>query len=150
MVQVITGARGSGKTRKFIDIVNNTVAKSKGEVVCVEKGERLRFEVKPQVRLINTLDFNLDNFDMFYGFIAGLISSNHDITDIYIDGIFQIAGRDYKKLGETLDKINKITETGKKAFDEETQGELSSITVFLTVSADDKELPENVKKFKAL
>jgi hypothetical protein len=148
MVKVITGARGSGKTRRFIDIVNQAVIDSKGEVVCVEKGERLRFEIKPQARLINTLDYNIDNFDMFYGFIAGLIASNHDITDIYVDGIFQMAGRNYDQLAQTLAKISKITDVGKVGFDDEEHKNLHTTTVFLTVSANDSDLPGSVTKYK--
>ena len=77
--------------------------------------------------------YGIEGYDTFYGFVAGLLASNYDITDVFVDGIFRIGGRDYDAFGTLLEKLDKLTG--------------DDVTVVFTVSADDSELPESVKQF---
>ena len=132
MVKIITGNKGSGKTKVLIEAIHDAEKKSNGNVVAIQKGSSLNTDITYKVRLVNIEDYQIEGFDAFYGFIAGILSSDHDCTDIFVDATLKITGRDYDKLGEMFDKLVRIT---------------PSTTVTLTVSADDSELPENVKKF---
>ena len=134
MVKIITGNKGSGKTKILIDAIHEAEQKSNGNVVAIQKGSSLNTDITHKVRLINVEDYAVEGTDAFYGFIAGILSSDHDCTDIFGDATLKITGKDYAKLGEMFDKIAKIT---------------PATTVTLTVSADNSELPENVKKFIA-
>lgn len=134
MVKIITGKRGSGKTKVLIDAIHEAEKKSNGNVVAIQKGSSLNTDITYKVRLINIEDYAVEGVDAFYGFIAGILSSDHDCTDIFVDATLKITGREYDKLGEMFDKLAKIT---------------PNTTVTLTVSADDSELPESVKKFTA-
>lgn len=134
MVKIITGKRGSGKTKVLIDAIHEAEKKSNGNVVAIQKGSSLNTDITYKVRLINIEDYVVEGVDAFYGFIAGILSSDHDCTDIFVDATLKITGRDYDKLGEMFDKLAKIT---------------PNTTVTLTVSADNAELPESVKKFTA-
>ena len=134
MVKIITGNKGSGKTKILIDAIHEAEQKSNGNVVAIQKGSSLNTDITHKVRLINVEDYAVEGTDAFYGFIAGILSSAHDCTDIFVDATLKITGKDYAKLGEMFDKIAKIT---------------PATTVTLTVSADNSELPENVKKFIA-
>ncbi|MCI5579473.1 MAG: hypothetical protein MR364_08270 [Oscillospiraceae bacterium] len=134
MVKIITGNKGSGKTKILIDAIHEAEQKSNGNVVAIQKGSSLNTDITHKVRLINVEDYAVEGTDAFYGFIAGILSSDHDCTDIFVDATLKITGKDYAKLGEMFDKIAKIT---------------PATTVTLTVSADNSELPENVKKFIA-
>ena len=134
MVKIITGNKGSGKTKILIDAIHEAEQKSNGNVVAIQKGSLLNTDITHKVRLINVEDYAVEGTDAFYGFIAGILSSDHDCTDIFVDATLKITGKDYAKLGEMFDKIAKIT---------------PATTVTLTVSADNSELPENVKKFIA-
>ena len=134
MVKIITGNKGSGKTKILIDAIHEAEQKSNGNVVAIQKGSSLNTDITHKVRLINVEDYVVEGTDAFYGFIAGILSSDHDCTDIFVDATLKITGKDYAKLGEMFDKIAKIT---------------PATTVTLTVSADNSELPENVKKFIA-
>ncbi|MDE6666428.1 MAG: ATP-binding protein [Ruminococcus sp.] len=133
MIKLITGKKGSGKTKILIDQINESVKSTNGSIVCVEKGSTVRYSISRKVRWCDTEYYNVEGYETFYGFIAGLLASNYDITDIYVDGIFRIGGRDYEAFGKLLEKIDKLT--GEDA------------TVIFTVSADVDELSENVKQF---
>ena len=134
MVKIITGNKGSGKTKILIEAIHEAEKKSNGNVVAIQKGSSLNTDITYKVRLVNIEDYQIDGMDAFFGFIAGILSSDHDCTDIFVDATLKITGRDYAKLGEMFDKLAKIT---------------PDTTVTLTVSADNDELPENVKKFIA-
>ena len=132
MVKIITGNKGSGKTKILIEAIHDAEKKSNGNVVAIQKGSSLNTDITYKVRLVNIEDYQIEGMDAFFGFIAGILSSDHDCTDIFVDATLKITGRDYAKLGEMFDKLAKIT---------------PATTVTLTVSADNDELPENVKKF---
>lgn len=132
MVKIITGNKGSGKTKILIEAIHDAEKKSNGNVVAIQKGSSLNTDITYKVRLVNIEDYQVEGIDAFYGFIAGILSSDHDCTDIFVDATLKITGRDFAKLGDMFDKLAKIT---------------PSTTVTLTVSADNDELPENVKKF---
>lgn len=133
MIKLIPGKKGTGKTKILIDHINEASKSSNGSVVCVEKGSTVRYSISRKVRWCDTEYYNVEGYDAFYGFIAGLLASNYDITDIYVDGIFKIGGRDYNAFGEMLEKLDKLT--------------AEDSTVTFTVSADVNELTENVKQF---
>lgn len=132
MVKIITGNKGSGKTKVLIEAIHDAEKKSNGNVVAIQKGSSLNTDITYKVRLVNIEDYAVEGMDAFYGFIAGILASDHDCTDIFVDATLKITGRDYAALGDMFDKLAKIT---------------PNTTVTLTVSADNHELPENVKKF---
>lgn len=134
MVKIITGNKGSGKTKILIEAIHEAEKRSNGNVVAIQKGSSLNTDITYKVRLVNIEDYAIDGVDAFYGFIAGILSSDHDCTDIFVDATLKITGREYAELGDMFDKLAKIT---------------PNTTVTLTVSADNDELPENVKKFIA-
>ena len=87
MIRLIVGTKGSGKTKAMIDMINESVRTSKGSVVVVEKGMKLTYDISSAARLIDLDEYKIQGGEMLYGFVAGLMASNYDITDIYIDGI---------------------------------------------------------------
>lgn len=95
MIQLITGKKGTGKTKILVDMINAESKNTKGNIVCIEKGAKLTYDIDHSVRLTNTEDYTIEGFDTFYGFLAGMFAGNFDISEVFIDGIFRIAGRDY-------------------------------------------------------
>ena len=53
MIHVIMGLKGSGKTKKLIDAINAAVAEAHGDVVCIEYGRKLTYDVTYKVRLVD-------------------------------------------------------------------------------------------------
>ena len=132
MIKLITGRRGSGKTKVLIDAIHAAEKASNGNVVAIQKGSSLNTDITYKVRLVNIEDYNVEGYDAFYGFIAGILASDHDCTDIFVDATLRITGRDYDKVGEMFEKLAKIS---------------ADTTITCTISADNSELSDNIKKF---
>ena len=94
MIQIIMGLKGSGKTKKLIDSINQCVASAQGDVVCIEYGSNLRYEVSSRARLVSSKEYGIQNPDMLKGFLSGLHAGNYDITNVYIDNLYKTIGTD--------------------------------------------------------
>lgn len=133
MVKIITGKKGTGKTKILIDMINEASKKSDGYVVCIDKSEKLRYDIPTNVRIVDTDANNIYSFEAFYGLVAGLVAGNYDIKEIYVDSILKVGGADFEALGAVLNKIDKLTG--------------AEVNVIFTVSAELVDLPESVSKF---
>lgn len=133
MIKLITGKKGTGKTKILIDQINDAVKSTNGNLVCIEKGDNIRRSISFRVRWCDAESFAIEGYDAFYGFVAGMLAGNFDIKDVFVDGILKIGGKDFEALGNLLEKLDKLT--GDEA------------NVVFTVSADNEELPESVKRF---
>ena len=109
MIKLFIGAKGSGKTKTLIELVNNAVATSQGSVVCIEKGNKLKLDITYKARLIDTDAYGIVDATSLYGFIAGILASNSDITDLFIDSSLKICGNDIVAFEEMLKKLDPIT-----------------------------------------
>lgn len=133
MIKLITGKKGTGKTKVLIDMINDAVKSTNGDLICIEKGAKLTYDINYKVRLVDAERFNVSGYDSFYGFVAGMLAGNYDIKEIFVDSILKIGGTDFDEFGIMLDKLDKLT-------GDDTQ-------VIFTVSADNEELPASVTKF---
>ena len=94
MIHVIMGLKGSGKTKKLVDSINETVAKANGDVVCIEFGQKLTYDLPHKVRLVDSKEYGISNPDMLKGLLSGLHAGNFDITNVYIDNLYKTIGTD--------------------------------------------------------
>ncbi|MEE0945533.1 MAG: hypothetical protein U0M42_01735 [Acutalibacteraceae bacterium] len=131
MVKIIIGKKGSGKTKRLMDVVNAAAEQSKGCVVCFEQGDTLKFSVTHKVRLIDAEHYGISGFDAYFGMICGVCAGNYDVTDVFGDATLRIGSRNYDELADFLKKVDKLSEETK-------------INFFFTVSADEAELPVEV------
>ena len=135
MLNLIVGNKGSGKTKRMIDMINESLKISKGNIVCIEKGMKLTYDISHKVRLVEVESYDVSGYDTFYGFVSGMLAGNYDISEIYIDGIFKIGGRDYEKFSEFVAKLDTLA-TGH-----------NDLKVVMTVSCDESELAPELKKY---
>ena len=94
MIHVIMGLKGSGKTKKLIDAIHGAVAEAHGDVVCIEYGRKLTYDVTYKVRLVDSQEYGIKGTDMLKGFLSGLHAGNFDITDVFIDNLYKTIGTD--------------------------------------------------------
>ena len=94
MIQVIMGLKGSGKTKRLIDAINTAVSSAQGDVVCIEYGKQLTYDVNYRVRLVNSKEYEINNLDKLKGLLSGLHAGNFDITNVYIDNLYKTIGTD--------------------------------------------------------
>lgn len=138
MVKLIVGSRGSGKTKKLIKQVQDAAKVSKGNVVCIEQGHSLRFDLSYHIRLINIEEYHIKGAEAYYCFIAGLLAGNYDITEVFGDATFKIlCGKHCKDMEVMADFVQRLNEL--------TKG--SQVTITLTVSCSLEELPERIREF---
>ncbi len=134
MVKLIIGVKGTGKTKTLISMVNEAAAATQGTVVCIEKGVGLRFDVKHSVRLINTNEYLVFDAEALYGFVAGILASNHDVTDLFIDSALKIANNDMAGFEAFLKEVDELTSK-------------LEVNVVMTSSIPTEEASDIVKKY---
>ena len=134
MVKLIIGVKGTGKTKALISMVNEAAEKTNGTVVCIEKGVGLRFDVKHSVRLINTNEYLVFDAEALYGFVAGILASNHDVTDLFIDGALKISNNDIAAFEAFLKEADELTSK-------------LNVNVVITSSIPAEEASDLVKKY---
>ena len=134
MLKLIIGEKGTGKTKTLIAMVNDASEASTGDVVCLEKGTKLRFDVKPKARLINTNDYCIFDAQSLFGFVAGILASNHDVTDLFIDSTLKICDNDMDAFDKLVVELDELSEK-------------IGIKVVLTASMPTSAASEIVKKY---
>ena len=102
MIKLIVGVKGTGKTKQLIELVSQALNTTNGDVVCIEKGDKLRFDVNYRCRLVDTEAFGVADAASLYGFVAGILASNHDVTDVFIDSALKICQEDTAAFDETM------------------------------------------------
>ena len=111
MVKLLIGHKGSGKTKKMIDMANSGLDTVKGSIVFINKNSRLMYDLKYKIRVVCMEDFEqIKNVDEYIGFIYGIISSDHDIETIFIDSILKHADVSLGDLPEFIDRLKAISE----------------------------------------
>ena len=132
MIKLFIGAKGSGKTKTLIELVNAAAGSSKGSVVCIEKGDKLIHDVTYKARLIDTDDYSVFDAEALYGFIAGILASNSDITDIFVDSALKICGNDVPAFEKMLGKLESVSK---------------DVNLVMTVSIPVEECPDSIKAY---
>ena len=110
MIKILIGGKGSGKTKTLIELTNNAAETSKGSVICIEKGDKLTHEITYKARLVDSDYYLVNDAEALFGFIAGILASNSDITDIYVDAVLKICANDVDAFAAILPKLAKLTE----------------------------------------
>lgn len=134
MIQIIAGEKGKGKTKILIDKANADVLTSKGSIVYLDKSNKHMYELSNKIRLINVKDYFVEGGKEFLGFICGIISQDHDLSTVYLDGFLNITGLSLEELPEFLTKLEQIS----GAFD---------VNFIISLSAASSSLSESVATY---
>ena len=134
MLKLIIGVKGTGKTKNLINLVNAAVENSQGNVVCIEKGTKLRYDVKYNARLIDVNEYFVSDAQSLYGFIAGILASNHDVTDLFVDSALKICENDVAAFDKFVEEVNTLAAK-------------LNVKVVMTSSIPCEEASETVKKY---
>ncbi len=136
MIKIIMAKRGTGKSKTMVQLANKAVGEDAGEVVFINNSSKRMYEVKYNVRFIDTSEFNINDYCMYYGFICGIISENFDISQIYIDEISEISDDTQHSFKQFLSDIQKISDQ-------------FNITFTIAVDGDSGAAPDYLKKYIA-
>ena len=134
MIKVICGPKGSGKTKRIIDTANQAVETATGNLVFITDTKRYMYDLRREVRFINTSDYSVAGEDALCGVIKGVIAGSYDNEFIYVDGIARIAGKAIKDMAQFFYMMEKVSE-------------MRSLTLYITCSCAEEELPDFAKKY---
>ena len=134
MIQIIAGKKGSGKTKRLINMTNDTAKTSSSSVVFLDKDNSYMFDVDRAVRFVNVNDYHVSNSDMFLGFLGGMLASNYDVGVIFVDAFIKLT---HTELADAKPIIDTLEELGEK----------HRVKFVLSVSEDPALLPEFMKGF---
>ena len=133
MIEIIAGEKGKGKTKELLAKVNHSVAAASGNIVYLDKSQKHMYELNNKVRLINVMDYPIDNCDEFLGFLCGIVSQDHDLEEMYLDSFLTIAFTETDdEIQHALEKLDIISEK-------------YNVKFILSVSRDESKLPECAK-----
>ncbi len=135
MIKFVIGAKGSGKTGRLVDELNRLAMDEQLNIVCLEKGDRLDRQVKPQIRLVDVSQYPVNGYRELLSFIAGIAAKDFDITDLYIDSINKVTGSDCREeLAQFVKELEQFI-----------QGHAMKVTILLSISPE--EMPESLKPY---
>lgn len=135
MVKIIMGLKGSGKTKKLVDLVRSAVNDGTGDVVCIEKERKLTYDIPYQARLINAGSYDIGSYEFLKGLICGVHSGNYDVTHFFIDNFYKLVN----------DKSAEALETFVQWLDHFSEEEHISFVISMT--AEPEAAPESIKKY---
>ena len=134
MIHVIMGLKGSGKTKKLIDAIHAAVAEAHGDVVCIEYGKALTYDVTYKVRLVDSKEYGINSAEMLKGFLSGLHAGNFDITNVYIDNLYKTIGNNRADAEAFILWCDEFAKA-------------NDINITITVSDDPAEAPVSIRQY---
>ena len=133
MIRIIYGKKGSGKSKQLLDQANAEVESTKGNIVYLDDNNRCMYDLRHEIRFINTADYSINNPDKLYGFVCGILSRDFDISSVYIDGLKHMVKYDSAELKSLLESLEAL---------------FTDINAYLVVSGSD-DMPEYMSKYIA-
>ena len=134
MVKVICGPKGSGKTKRIIDAANEAVATAKGTLTFITDTKRYMYDLRREIRFVDTSDYSIAGEDALCGFIKGVIAGGYDNEYVFVDGIARIAGKAIKDMAQFFYMMEKVAE-------------MRDLKLYITCSCAEEDLPESAKKY---
>ena len=132
MIKLIVGPKGAGKTKTMIDMINAAVKTTEGNIVVIEKSMKLTTDINHAARLLDVDEYGIQGADMLYGFVAGVLAGNYDITELFLDGLLKIVDHDMDAAAALLARLDAITK---------------DVEVIVTVSSAEDALPDSIKTY---
>ncbi len=136
MITLKVGVKGTGKTKMMMDEIHQKLEESKGVVICIEKGEKLTYQLSSAARLINTEYYEVKDAETLYGFVCGIFACNYDITELFIDSALKICGDKVPEFESFMHKLDKIAAK-------------VGVDCFITASLAEELVPQSLKKYTA-
>ena len=134
MIQVIHGKKGSGKTKRILDLANEAIKEHKGDVIFIDDDKRYMFDLRHEVRFVNAGEYGSDSPEMFFGFLCGMLAQNFDISVIFVDAFIKLIKTDVNNTADFFARLDKLSEK-------------HNVQFVISMSVDDAVAPEFVKKY---
>lgn len=135
MVSILMGLKGSGKTKRLVDMVREAVKEETGDVVCIEKERKLTYDIPYQARLIEAGTYDIGSYEFLKGLICGVHAGNYDITHFFIDNFYKLVNdKSPDALAVFIAWLEKFSEN-------------EHISFVLSITSDPDTAPDALKKY---
>ena len=135
MVSILMGLKGSGKTKRLVDMVRDAVKEETGDVVCIEKDQKLTYDIPYQARLIDAGTYDIGSYEFLKGLICGVHAGNYDITHFFIDNFYKLVNdKDPESLISFVSWLERFSNQ-------------ENISFVLSVTSDPDSVPEALKPY---
>ena len=134
MVRLIMGGKGSGKTKRILDLANDAAKKQHGDVIFVDDDNRYMFDLRHEVRFVNAGEYGMRSADMFYGFLCGMLAQNFDMKVVFIDAFLKLTKTPIDEMGWFFERLDEYSKA-------------HGIDFILSISVDEADMPEFVKPY---
>ena len=135
VIQIIFGKKGSGKTKRILDMANASVKEAKGNVLFVDDDKSYTLSLKPQIRFIDASEYEVKGPELFYGFLAGILAGNYDISVIYVDAFLKLVKAQPDELEAFFAKLEKLVAN-------------ANCDLVISFSEDASNVPECIRKYQ--
>ena len=141
MIRVILGDKGSGKTKRLIDLTNDALKSEHGNIIFIDDDKRYMYDLRHEIRFVDASEYPVAykcQAGEFLAFLCGMLSADFDLSMIAVDA--------FKKLVKTP-----LDDNAMESFFEnlEKLSEAHSCNFVLSISAPEDEVPEFIRKYTA-
>ena len=134
MIQIIAGKKGSGKTKRILDMANAAIREHNGDIIFVDDDNRYMFDLRHEVRFVNAGEYGCDSPEMFFGFLCGMLAQNFDISVIFVDAFLKLVKVEPEQTERFFARLDDLS--GKH-----------NVEFVISVNVDDDLAPEFMKKY---
>lgn len=134
MIQVIHGKKGSGKTKRILDMANQAIKEHNGDVIFIDDDNRYMFDLRHEVRFVNAGEYGSDSPEMFFGFLCGMLAQNFDISVIFVDAFVKLVKTDVNNTETFFARLDKLSRD-------------HNVQFVLSVNCDDSVAPEFIRQY---
>lgn len=137
MIQIIFGKRGSGKTKRIIDLANEAIKEQKGDVLFIDDDNRYMFDLRHEIRFVNAGEYGIHGPERFMGFINGIMAGNFDVSLVFIDAFLRLLECDKPDIYRLEPFFNELDELSGRC----------NVDFVISLSEDAALVPEPIRKF---
>lgn len=114
MIQVILGDKGSGKTKRLIDLTNEALKQEHGNIIFIDDDKRYMYDLRHEIRFVDASEYPVYkcNAHEFLGFLCGMLSADFDLSLIAVDAFKKLVKTDLDsdEMRDFFAQLEKISE----------------------------------------
>ncbi len=134
MIQIIHGKKGSGKTKKILNMAIEAVKTATGDIVFVDDDARYMYDLPHEVRFVIASEYGVNSPDMCLGFLSGMLTQNFDISIVFVDAFMKLVKVPAEELESFFSRLEAISEA-------------HHVDFVISASVDDAVAPDFLRKY---
>ena len=139
MIRVILGDKGSGKTKRLIDITNDALKSEHGNILFIDDDKRYMYDLRHEIRFVDASEYPVAykcSASEFLAFLCGMLSADFDLSMICVDAFKKLIKTplDDEEMEQFFEKLARVSDAHHCKF-------------VLSISASEDEVPEYIRQY---